>query len=136
MNRVFGFVFVVLVIVVCGCGPNVTLKGTAVFSDDKSPVPSGTVCFSTPTFFARGAIKNGVFEMGSLGAADGLPPGKYQVYFTDVVTETGKDTSGEPSYTSLIDAKYNSAATSGLEQEVTASTKSITFELDRAKKSR
>lgn len=134
MNRIFGLVLVVFVVAVCGCGSNVTLKGTVVFSDDKSPVPTGTVCFSTSTFFARGSIKNGAFEMGSLGAADGLPPGKYQVYFTDVVAESGKDTSGEPSYTSLIDAKYNSAATSGLEQEVTASTKSITLEVDRAKK--
>ncbi|MGL6196078.1 MAG: hypothetical protein ACRC2T_14780 [Thermoguttaceae bacterium] len=121
-----------LMIVMVGCSKNVQLKGKVVFSDDKTPVPSGTICLSTEKFAARGKIENGEFVMGSVSAKDGLPPGLYKVFFIDVVEESGVDNSGEPTYTSLINPKYNSATTSGLEQEVTASTKNITIEVDRA----
>ncbi|MGL4942626.1 MAG: hypothetical protein ACRC46_05490 [Thermoguttaceae bacterium] len=153
MNVINRFVYVVCCLVACGvlgCNNRVPLEGKVVFSDDGSPITSGTICFTDGKQMARGTINpDGTFTMGFLGAADGMPPGRYTVYFFDVSGDnpSGKPTEaattpfgtpvpeGTPSMTSrrsLIDPKYNRADTSGLTADVSATTKRLDFKVDRA----
>lgn len=152
MSIINRFVCALCCIIVCsaiGCNDRVSLDGKVVFSDDGSPITSGTICFTDGKQMSRGTINSdGTFTMGFLGAADGMPPGKYSVYFFDVsgdnpsakpteATTTPFGTSipgGAPSMMSrrsLIDPKYNRAETSGLTADVSATTKRLDFKVDR-----
>lgn len=110
-----------------GCGDKVGLKGKVVFSDDGAPLTVGTVCFSTPTFQAKGDIDaQGNFTMGSIAEADGLPPGKYQVSIIGAEREQegfGKEY--------LVAEKWCSPKNSGLTVDVDKSTKFIEIKVDR-----
>jgi len=123
-----------------GCGKNVGLSGKVVFSDDKSPVPLGTVGLisESGTFSARGDIKSdGTFDVGSVKANDGLPPGKYRVSVSAMkltgMSPTGNDpeSSGDPVYELLIDPKYGNPDTSELTLEITSTKRNFTIEVDR-----
>ena len=118
---------------IAGCGKNVSLRGKVVFSDDGSPITSGTICFTDGKNLARGTIQpDGTFTMGSVGMSDGLLPGEYTVYFFDVA-EAPADSSPNvmTSRRSLIDPKYNSQNTSDLRVTVDASTRTMEFKVDR-----
>ena len=118
-----------------GCGDMVGLKGKVVYSDDGSPVSTGTIYFETDSYLARGEIKpDGSFVVGSAQANDGLPPGKYRVSFSDVQSVTVSDGNGPEKTVSLIDEKYNSGKTSGIEVEVTKSMRPLAIEVDRVVK--
>ena len=113
------------------------VRSGRVISDDRSPVPAGTICFVEGSFVARGDLStDGTFVVGSLTANDGLPPGTYNVYFMDVHKELGYDGGGMPIVEALIDAKYSSPDTSGLTVNVDRSTRNVEFEVDRATKGR
>ncbi|MDR1959108.1 MAG: hypothetical protein LBQ54_08710 [Planctomycetaceae bacterium] len=139
MKRTISLFLLFFVFAAVGCGNNnVGLKGKVVFADDKSPVPNGIIRFDSGTVISRGTIhSDGTFTMGSLKETDGLPPGTYKVFFTDVHEQTGESKAssdgspGEPIYTSLIHKKYLSAGTSGLSQTINASTQELNFELER-----
>ncbi|HBT76440.1 MAG TPA: hypothetical protein DEB39_05840 [Planctomycetaceae bacterium] len=107
------------------------------FSDDGSPVPTGTIFFATPTAISQGAIQpDGTFTVGSFGADDGLPPGEYQVFFGGVEAvseEKLPDGTVKTTYTPLIDGKYSDAATSGLTFTVDGNNNSFDIQVDRAK---
>jgi len=106
--------------------------GKVVFSDDGSPVPIGTVCFETDTYFARGDLKpDGTFVVGSLKANDGLPSGKYRVYISGAQKSIGQDKEGMDIYASLIDEKFASGSTSGITIDVTSRKKYIEIKVDR-----
>ena len=136
----FIFCFLLFAVLLCaaGCGNGqVGLSGKVTFSDDDSPLTVGMVCFSTNSFLARGALNgDGVYTLGSSSEKDGLPPGSYRVYIEGAVKEDGKNKDGNmslPNMIPAIDPKYNVAKTSGLVAEVTASTKTFDFKVDRAK---
>ncbi|MCL2118818.1 MAG: hypothetical protein FWH27_10380 [Planctomycetaceae bacterium] len=109
------------------------------FSDDDSPLTVGMVCFSTDSFFARGAIRgDGTYTIGSTAQEDGLPPGTYRVSVEGAVKEKddGKSQNSGmslPTMVPAIDPKYSVGKTSGIVAEVTASTKTFDFKVDRAK---
>jgi hypothetical protein len=125
--------FLALLVLLVGCGGHVSLKGKVVYSEDKSPVPTGTICFETDTYLARGTISSdGTFVVGSIKQRDGLPAGSYRVYFVDVHELLGYDYGGAAIYEPLIDQKYASSSTSGITLEVTRSTKTFEIEVDRA----
>ncbi len=125
------FTLALSLLVLAGCGDKVGLKGKAVF-DDGSPVPTGTVCFETDTYLARGDLKpDGTFVVGSLKANDGLPPGKYRVYISGAQKSIGQDKEGMDIYESLIDEKFASGSTSGITIDVTPSTKNFEIKVDR-----
>jgi len=111
----------------------VGLRGKAIFSDDRSPVPIGTVCFETDSYLARGDLRSdGTFVVGSLRQGDGLPPGRYRVYISGAQKPIGKDErSGMEKYESLIDLKFTSGTTSGIEIDVTPTTRTVEVKVDR-----
>lgn len=84
-----------------GCGSNVRFGGKVVFSDDKSPVTTGTVIFEKPGYMARGALdENGRYELGGEKIGGGLEKGTYKVYISGAVVtqalETEFDDAGRP----------------------------------------
>ena len=141
----------IALVLVAGCGRgHVQLKGKVTFSDDGSPLTTGTVNFVSGTFQARAPLQpDGTYTVGSYKAADGLPPGKYSVYVTGAVKVIGETSSiggsrggrgdgmvtmeeggGMPITEPLIDVKFSSATASGLEFEA-GSAKSFDFTVDR-----
>ena len=135
--------FVLVLVVGCGKG-HVPLKGKVTFSDDGSPLTTGTVNFVNGSFQARAPLQpDGTYTVGTYQAADGLPPGKYSVYVAGAVKVIGEEKSnssasmtgdiiggGMPITEPLIHEKFSSATTSGLEFEA-GSTKSFDFKVDR-----
>ncbi len=120
-----------------GCNNFKDLGGKVTFSDDKAPVPTGTIFFATASTISQGAIKpDGTFTVGSFKVGDGLPPGEYQVFFGGVESvseEKLPDGTVRTTYTPLIDAKYMAAETSGLTFTVDGKAKRFDIELDRAR---
>ena len=121
-------IIILLALAIVGCGGNVGLRGTVVFSDDGSPVTAGMIAFLKDGKIARGTIReDGTYIVGFEREADGLPPGRYEVFLTaDVpVGETSE---------SLIDLRYSRPETSGITIDVDASTKVFNLEVERFKK--
>ena len=120
-----------LLLFAVGCGGNCGLKGKVVFSDDQTPLESGTVCLVSDKGIARGSIdKSGNYVVGSVSAKDGLPPGTYRIYLTDTEELIPSPSGGLPTIVPRIDAKYANADTSGLTVEVKSSMNHI-IQLDR-----
>ena len=114
------FVFVFFV----GCGdPKVTGKVT--FTDG-TPLTLGQVMFYSDKCTASADIrKDGYYSAGTLKDGDGIPPGKYQVYIAGAnkLVEPPPNMGNKispvfPMPQSLLDSKYNSPVTSGLEVDV------------------
>ena len=117
-----------LLVFVVGCGGNCALKGKVVFSDDKTPLTQGEVCFVTDKNIARGAInEDGSYVVSSVSKNDGLPRGTYRVYLTD--TEINEKVPGRPAFNLIprIDTKYGSPDTSELIVEVK---RSMTYDIE------
>ena len=105
--------FCIIATIGCGNGRQ-QLKGKVTF-EDGSPVPCGTICFLQGNHESRGTIQSdGSYVVGTLSTNDGIPPGEYQVYVTNVVEERGMDSSGMPIVVSIIDEKYTSPTKSGI----------------------
>jgi len=151
---------VLLVVTLCmlfpllGCGPNVSMSGKVVYSDDKTPLTTGVVCFESDTHAARGKLnENGEYKLGSKTDKDGLPPGNYRVYisgaFNQEVPPTARSEEtampGSKPFDAqaaqgamtiikpLIAVKYGSGTTSGITVDVKSSTRTFDFEVERHK---
>ena len=123
-----------LLLVLTGCGNHVGLSGKVIFSDDQSPLTVGTVNFETDSFFARAPLRpDGTFVVGSLGDADGLPPGKYNVYISGAIQSvtTGEGARATTTSEPLVDQKFTSGATSGIVIEITSTTRGFEIVVDR-----
>jgi hypothetical protein len=123
------YIFLILsLVLLAGCSHGrVQLGGKVTFSDDGSPVTQGTIVFVQDAFQATGTIQpDGSYVVGSFSTKDGLPPGNYAVWLYGI-TEI---LPGE-SERSLIDAKYESAETSGLTVQIDSATKNYDLKLDR-----
>ena len=119
-----------------GCGPSVPvpLEGKVVYSDDKSPLPYGTIIFESDKVIARGTIQpDGTFVVNTSKEISGLLSGEYAVYFAakpGEVTENGRMIGAkEPP----IAKKYYRKATSGLTLKVGSDTKRFDVSVDRQK---
>jgi hypothetical protein len=124
--KYYPIILLLLLVFAAGCSKQVGAGGTVVFSDNGTPVPYGSVIFSTPTFQSRSNINGqGRFTMGSYGAADGLPPGTYKVMIHVV-----DDSDADNPY-NLLDARYTNKDTSGLEITVDKTVKNLEFRVDR-----
>jgi hypothetical protein len=126
----FSFVFIIFIL--NGCNSNIQFGGKITFSEDGSPLTRGVVCFETDTFAARGNLTpDGTYILGSVAEKDGLPAGKYRVYIAGALKENGLDKYNQPIYEPVIDTKYASKETSGLECNVNKSTKHFDFQVER-----
>lgn len=101
------FVSVALLVVVAGCGDKEKLGGKVIYPDGK-PLTKGTIYFSNPTFLARATIRSdGTYDVGSLGATDGLPPGEYKVFIVGAV-ESRTGPADKESLVPLVATEYTS----------------------------
>jgi len=129
-NKCF-FVLLLALLALTGCSNKVALSGKVVYSDDGSPLTTGTVSLETDTFFARGNLKeDGTFIVGSLKEKDGLPPGRYRVAVSGATKVLGYFES-TPMLEPLIDPKYSDSRTSGLTIDIQQSTRDFVIEVDR-----
>ena len=124
-------IILLVLLLVVGCNKQVGMTGTVVYSDDGSPVPFGNVILSTPTFQSRGELnKQGQFSMGTFGTNDGIPPGTYSVAILAI------ESVGDTGSYSIVDPKYSSAQTSGLEITITKAINDYEIRVDRNPKPR
>jgi len=134
-------VLLLCVLVATGCDRNVKVTGNVAFSDGK-PLSTGQVVFENEKISAMGKLsEDGSYTLGTDKENNGLPRGKYRVFITGAVTYGeapplptdmyGRRTSVSPlaPSISLIDRKYLSVETSGLEVDIQgARTYDITVE--------
>jgi hypothetical protein len=139
MNR-YTLLFCLLccLVAVVGCGKNARLTGKVTFTDG-ALATSGTVCFRTDKFMARGEIKSdGSYTMSSEGTNDGLPPGEYQVYVQGIFEMPAGQTPQNPNQMVLpvlmYDPKYGDPETSGLTCKVPAPGNKFDIVLERLQK--
>ena len=132
IQRIFFSTVLLLVIFVLGCSNgNVRFGGKVTYSDDDSPLTTGTVCFESGTFLGRGELDgNGKYDMGSLSARDGIPKGTYSVYITGAA-KGGMNERGAPALVPLIDPKYVAGGTSGLTVTIDGKSRSFDIKVDR-----
>jgi len=133
-QKIYIPVALLLLALVAGCGnKNQPLYGTVTFSDDDSPLTTGVVILETNGKMGRGNIDaNGKFVMGFESEKDGIPKGEtYKVTIVNALIETGRDKSGMPILTPLIDAKYGNASTSGFTFTSDGKTKTLDLKVDR-----
>lgn len=129
--------FIFIPVLICavaaaGCGNKVSLRGKVTYSDDGGPLTSGSVCFISDDFMARGTIQSdGTYRVGSIKETDGIPPGTYGVYISGALREIGTNPKGEAPTESLIDLKHTAPETSGLVLEVTPQTQRFDIVVDR-----
>ena len=124
-------------LLLAGCGTgNIPISGTVTFSDDGSPLPTGTVIFDDGKSQAQGKIQpDGKYVMGFDKEANGVPPGTYAVTVIGAVEMLPNPEGRFPiPYAELIDVKHTDKATSGLTIDVNASQRIYDIQVDRAKR--
>ncbi|MDR0609970.1 MAG: hypothetical protein LBG58_07670 [Planctomycetaceae bacterium] len=130
----FRLLFFTTLLIFCigtGCAKNVRLGGQVTYSDDGSPLTTGTVCFETDTYTARGSLKpDGTYTLTSVTQNDGLPTGQYRVSVLNAVKGFGED---DATNIPLIDPKYGRGDTSGITFHVTPSSNRFDFTVERYK---
>jgi hypothetical protein len=118
-----------------GCsGNNVQLRGKVTYSDDGTPLDTGTVCFVKDNSMSRGHINSdGTYVLITAKPGDGIPPGTYSVYVigAERTKRIGRDDDFTETTVQLIDTKYSLPETSGLTCVVDRTTKTFDFQVDR-----
>ena len=115
----------------CGGGGPATHKVTGkVTVKGGETVTQGIVQFSSGEFSGNGPINSdGTYVMSSAGDEDGVPAGKYKVVIIGTASGGGYNPDGPPEPEKpIINSKYESTETSGLEVEVPGG--NYDFELD------
>ena len=129
-------IVVVVALVALGCGDanRVNVRGKVTFSDDGSPLKRGVVCFDNDKVMARGTLKpDGSYAIGVEKDGRGIPPGSYKVSIFFAQEELPGGAPHAPRYNKLIDDKYASRNTSGIELVVDPSTTRFDITVDRPK---
>ena len=123
-------IFIIIAFCMSGCSNNqVGFSGKVVYSDTGEPVTRGEIQFTTPTFIARAVIqKDGTFKTGSYKAADGLPPGTYNVAIVSFILD---EVNSEAPPTHLVHPKYGDPKTSGLNITIEETTRAYEFKVER-----
>ena len=134
LKKIIFSVSLLFLFALVGCGGKPGVRGTVVFSDDKTPLKAGVVNFVNEKGIARGQIEeDGKYVVGSTGANDGIAPGEYKVYLTDTAIKHFPPGGGMFSFEELIDKKYTKQETTPLTIKVDKS-QVFDIELDRAPK--
>lgn len=127
-------IVVVVALVALGCGDanRVNVRGKVTFSDDGSPLTRGIVCLDNDKLMARGTLQpDGSYAIGVEKDGRGIPPGSYKVSILFAQEEIPGGAPYSPRYTKLIDDKYASRHTSGIELVVDPSTTRFDITVDR-----
>ncbi|GHT16991.1 hypothetical protein FACS1894189_2070 [Planctomycetales bacterium] len=126
------YLLICLLMLVVGCNKYVPLKGTVVFSDDGTPLTTGSVIFESGNIGASGALnERGEFVIGSMKADDGLAPGTYNVFISGAVKDVGENSSRMESSIPLIHSKFGNKDTSGIVINVDKNTKNVQIKVER-----
>ena len=129
-------IVVVVALVALGCGDanRVNVRGKVTFSDDGSPLTRGIVCVDNDKVMARGTLQpDGSYAIGVEKDGRGIPPGSYKVSILFAQEEIPGGEPYSPRYNKLIDDKYASRHTSGIELVVDPSTTRFDITVDRPK---
>ena len=129
-------IVVVVALVALGCGDanRVNVRGKVTFSDDGSPLTRGIVCVDNDKVMARGTVQSdGSYAIGVEKDGRGIPPGSYKVSILFAQEEIPGGEPYSPRYNKLIDDKYASRHTSGIELVVDPSTTRFDITVDRPK---
>ena len=127
-------IVVVVALVALGCGDanRVNVRGKVTFSDDGSPLTRGIVCLDNDKVMARGTLQSdGSYAIGVEKDGRGIPPGSYKVSILFAQEEIPGGAPYSPRYNKLIDEKYASRHTSGIELVVDPSTTRFDITVDR-----
>ncbi|MDO5310067.1 MAG: hypothetical protein Q4G03_11340 [Planctomycetia bacterium] len=145
-----------LILLASGCNSNVQFGGRVSFSDDDSPLTTGTVVLEKDGYMARGALdENGRYQLGAEALGNGLEKGSYRVYVSGA-TETqrleptrdadgnigngyeipknlppGAKVLGDRLLTPIIAPEFCDAQTSPLSVEIDSRQKTFDFKVDR-----
>jgi hypothetical protein len=129
----------VMLLAAAGCGGKGLhqVSGQVAYKDesDVSVLAGGLVLFEPadpdmPKVSARGLVqKDGTFTMGTHAEGDGVLPGKYRVMVTPPPFFKGRDR--EKVAPRLLDDRYRTFATSGLEITVTGPMTDYTVTVDK-----
>ncbi len=105
------YTLLVVALLLTGCSDKHKLSGTVVFPDGQ-PLTLGTVYFTNATLTARAALRSdGTYDVGTLSAKDGLPPGTYNVHISGAYLNPDD----EMDFRLLIARDFASDATTPLE---------------------
>ena len=129
-------IVVVVALVALGCGDanRVNVRGKVTFSDDGSPLTRGIVCVDNDKVMARGTVQpDGSYAIGVEKDGRGIPPGSYKVSILFAQEEIPGGAPYSPRYNKLIDDKYASRHTSGIELVIEPSTTLFDITVDRPK---
>jgi hypothetical protein len=129
-------IVVVVALVALGCGDanRVNVRGKVTFSDDGSPLTRGIVCLDNDKVMARGTLQSdGSYAIGVEKDGRGIPPGSYKVSILFAQEEIPGGAPYSPRYNKLIDERYASRHTSGIELVVDPSTTRFDITVDRPK---
>jgi hypothetical protein len=127
-------IVVVVALVALGCGDTnrVKVRGKVTFADDGSPLTRGIVCLDNDKLMARGTLQSdGNYAIGVEKDGRGIPPGSYKVSILFAQEEIPGGAPYSPRYNKLIDDKYASRNTSGIEIVVDSSTTRFDMKVDR-----
>jgi hypothetical protein len=129
------YLLICLSAIAVGCNKYVPLKGTVVFSDDGSPLTTGSVIFESGNIGASGTLnERGEFVLGSMKADDGLLSGTYNVFISGAFEEVEEKSSGMKRGVPLIHSKFGNKDTSGIVINVDKNTKNVQIKVERPEK--
>jgi len=113
----------------CGSGNKLKVSGHITFSDDDSPLTTGTVVFESGTTRVMGVVNDkGYYALGELVDGDGVPFGFYRVTIAGAREQLPSGFPGKY----FVDSKYERPDTSGLTFEVKkGGPKTFDFKVDR-----
>jgi hypothetical protein len=122
MKKLTFATFIWICLACFGCSKYVSCDGVVTFSDG-TPLDTGKIIFVDEKFQYDSQLKKGGnFSIGGMKDGEGLPPGKYNVYFSGVneyvYDELQPTVLDRKASRLLIDRKFESETTSGLNYEV------------------
>lgn len=114
-----------------GCGKGASVSGKVVYEKDGSPLTGGTVMFvSEDSHLARADVHgDGTFELKSQSGDKSLQPGKYSVCLTPPDTSALRENG--VNVAPVLDARFQSTATSGLQFEVKPGKNDFTIKVSK-----
>ena len=126
------FAFVLAATAGCGSGNTSPVRGKVVFKDGR-PLTGGLVVFRPVDqrlqVSSRGDIhQDGTFVLGTYQEGDGAIPGKYQAAITPPPRRKVRE---KPVEGPIINPRFESYETSGLEFEVKRGKNNFTIEVDK-----